>query len=142
MRAVEVMATIALETEHAALAEVLPLRMHAGPPASEEEALVQAACQLAARLPAATIVAVTHSGQAARLAAKYRPAQPILAPTSAPEVYRRLALVRGVMPLLVPPSADGVEALPDAVRRSARAHGWEGQRAVFVSRDRPWMGVL
>ena len=68
------------------------------------------------------MVTVTRTGETARLAARYRPAQPILAPTSDPKVYRRLALVRGV--------------------HAAREQGWEGKRAVFVSRDRVWKGVL
>jgi pyruvate kinase len=112
------------------------------PAASDEEALVQAACQLAARLPAAVIVTVTHSGETARLVAKYRPAQPILAPTGAPEVYRRLALVRDVTPLLLPGAADDLEATLDGVRGAARRYGWEGKAAVFVARDRLWKGVL
>jgi pyruvate kinase len=142
VRAVEVMAAIALETERAALHEALPFRVDSEPPISDEEAVVHAACQLAARLPAAVIVTVTHSGETARLAAKYRPAQPILAPTGAPEVYRRLALVRDVTPLLVPGSADDLEATLVGVRRAARHHGWEGTAAVFVARDRLWKDVL
>jgi pyruvate kinase len=74
--------------------------------------------------------------------AKYRPAQPILAPTGAPEVYRRLALVRDVTPLLLPGSADDLEATLEGVRGAARRHGWDGQAAVFVARDRLWKGVL
>jgi pyruvate kinase len=142
VRAVEVMAAIALETERAAAVVEPPPRADAVSPSGDEEALVQAACQLAARLPAAAIVAVTRSGRTARLAASYRPAQPIVAPTSDPEVYRRLALVRGVAPLLVPVSADDVEAALDAARRVVCEAGWEGRRAVFVSRDRVWTAAL
>lgn len=58
VRAVEVMTAIALETERAVLAEVPPLRADAARPASDEDAVVQAACQLSARLPAAAIVTV------------------------------------------------------------------------------------
>lgn len=142
VRAVQVMAAIALETERAALHAALPHRVDGEPAASDEEALVQAACQLAARLPAAVIVTVTHSGETARLVAKYRPAQPILAPTGVSEVYRRLALVRDVTPLLLPGSADDLEATLEGVRGAARHHGWDGQAAVFVARDRLWKGVL
>jgi pyruvate kinase len=142
VRAVQVMAAIALETERAALHAAPPHRADGEPPASDEEAMVQAACQLAARLPAAVIVTVTHGGETARLAARYRPAQPILAPTAAPEVYRRLALVRDVTPLLLPESADDLEATLAGVRRAARHLGWEGKTAVFVARDRLWRDVL
>ena len=142
VRAVHVMAAIALETERATLRQAWPHRGDGDPPASDEEAVVQAACQLAARLPAAVIVTVTHSGETARLAATCRPAQPILAPTGAPEVYRQLALVRGVTPLLLPGSADDLQATLDGVRRAAPHHGWEGKTAVFVARDRVWKEVV
>ena len=66
-RAVEVMATIALETENA-LREGSARRVDGDLPDSEEEAVVQAACQLAARLPAAVIVTVTPAAR--------RPASP------------------------------------------------------------------
>jgi pyruvate kinase len=142
LRAVQVMAAIARETEHAALHEARPHRMEDEAPSSDEEAVVQAACQLAARLPAAVIVTVTHGGETARLAAKYRPAQPILAPTGTPQVYRRLALVRDVTPLLLPESAADLQATLEGVRRAARRHGWQGKVAVFVARDRIWKEVL
>jgi pyruvate kinase len=142
VRAVQVMAAIAFETERAALGEAVACRVDSDSPASDEAAVVQAACQLAARLPAAVIVTLTHGGETARLAAKHRPAQPILAPTGVPEVYRRLALVRGVTPLLVPASAQDLEATLEAVRRTARQQGWEGRRAVFVSSDRVWTAAL
>jgi pyruvate kinase len=140
-RAVQVMVTIALETE-SALREGLAQRVDGDLPASEEAAVVQDACHLAARLPAAVIVTLTHDGETARLAAKHRPAQPILGAIDVPEVYRRLALVRGVTPLLVPAWARDHEATLTAVRRIGHHHGWEGQRAVFVSRDRVWTEVL
>ena len=142
VRAVQVMGAIALETERAALPEAPPRRADGQPPASDEDAVVQAACQLAARLPAAVIVTVTHGGETARLAASYRPEQPILAPTGTPEVYRRLALVRDVTPVLLPGPADDLEATLDGVRRAAGRHGWEGKTAVFVARDRLWKDVL
>jgi pyruvate kinase len=136
------MAAIALETERAALQEGLSPRVEHEPTTGDDEAAVNAACQLAALLPAAVIITVTRSGETARFAARYRPAQPILAPTGAPEVYRRLALVRGVIPLLLQAPAPDLEATLDAVRRAGRHHGWEGQRAVFVSRDRVWTEAL
>jgi pyruvate kinase len=140
-RAVEVMATIALETEAAGL-EAPARRADAARATGDEAAMAHAACQLAARLPAAVIVIVTRSGETARLAAQQRPAQPILAPTGAPEVYRRLALVRGVTPLLLPAEAGDLEALLAAVRRASHRYGWEGRRAVFLSRDKVWTETL
>lgn len=122
------------EVEAPHLGRCLRLGARQAPP----EAVVQAACQLAARLPADVIVTVTQQGETARLAAKYRPAQPILAPTGDLEVTRRLALIRGVTPLLLLASADDL----DAVRKAAHEHGWMDRRAVFVARDRVWTGAL
>jgi pyruvate kinase len=141
VRAVQVMASIALETEGAAL-EAPTARGDGEPVAGDGPAVVHAACQLATRLPAAVIVTITESGETARWAAHYRPASPILAPTDDPEVYRRLALVRGVTPLLLPASARDLEATLEGVRRAGRDHGWAGQRAVFVSSDRVWTEAL
>jgi pyruvate kinase len=142
VRAVQVMVEVALETERAVREEAGRPRGDGPAPAGEEDAVVEAACRLAARLPAAVIVTVTHSGETARLAARHRPGQPILAAASVPEVYRRLALVRGVTPLLVPAPSEDLAATLDTVRRAAQPHGWAGRPAVFVARERVWTEVL
>jgi hypothetical protein len=74
VRAVEVMAAIALETERGALPGSRPSGAPAEPPQSDEEAVVQAACQLASHRGVDVVVTVTRTGETARLAAKYRPA--------------------------------------------------------------------
>jgi pyruvate kinase len=142
VRAVQVMAAIAAETERAAL----PGPIHPGaavePPGSDEEAIAQAACELAARRRVDMIVTITGSGETARLAARHRPAQPIVAFTGDPEIHRRLALVRGVVPLLLPASSqDSAETL-EVVRRMAHERGWRDVRAVFAARDHLWTGIL
>jgi pyruvate kinase len=141
-RAVEVMAAIARETERDGLSDRPSPEMWSEPTASEEEAVVQAACQLAARRRADLILTIAHTGTTARLAAKYRPAQPIVALTGQPETYRRLALVRGVVPVVLsaPEPADGASL--EVARAVARERGWQGQRAVFVSRALLWIGAL
>jgi pyruvate kinase len=101
VRAVEVMATIARETEHGVLPDAAPA-CALEPPLTEEEAVVQAACELGARLCVDVIVTIATTGEAARVAARCRGPQPILALTSDQEVYRRLAVVRGVVPLVLP----------------------------------------
>jgi pyruvate kinase len=142
VRAVQVMDEVARETERAEPPAATPLDADGPPPASAEDAVVEAACRLAARLPAAVIVTVTHSGETARLAARHRPAQPILAAASAVEVYRRLALVRGVTPLLVPAPADDLAATLQTVRRAVQPQGWAGRPAVFIARERVWTDVM
>jgi pyruvate kinase len=139
LRAVEVMAAIALETERGALHVPRP---PGEPPRSDEEAVVQAACQLAAHRGVDVIITVTRTGETARLAAMHRPAQPIVALTGDPETRRRLVLVRGVLPLLLPASIRDPAETIEVARRAARERGWPEMRAVFVSHDRLWTGRL
>ena len=140
-RAVEVMAAIARETEAGLLSDAAPLRGMA-PPANDEEAVVQAACQLGVRLRSDVIVTITTSGDLARFAARCRIRQPVLALTDDRAAYRRLALVRGVVPLLASiPLRDADEPL-EAVGRVLRERGWQGKRAVLVTADRVWRATL
>jgi pyruvate kinase len=141
VRAVEVMAAIARETESDVLPDALPLRAMELP-LTGEEAVVQAACHLGARLRSDVIVTITATGETARFAAKCRTGQPILALTSDPETYRRLALVRGIVPLLLPaPVRDAAEPL-EAVRSVIHERGWRGKLAVLVTSDRVWRTTL
>jgi pyruvate kinase len=142
VRAVEVMAAVAVETEQGALHDPRPSGAWAEPPPSDEEAMVRAACQLAAHRGVEVIVTVTRTGETARLAARHRPAQPIVALTGDPETRRRLALVRGVLSLLSPASSQDPEQMLEGARRAARERGWPDMRAVFVSHDRLWTGRL
>ena len=134
MRAVEVMAAIAMETEN----DAPPYAPTSGAtePLTEEEAVVQAACQLASRLRTDVIVTMTQTGEAARFAAKCRTRQPILALTSDRATYRELALVRGAVPLLLPaPILHTTDPL-EAIRSVIHERGWQGKRAVLVSAER------
>jgi pyruvate kinase len=139
--AVEVMATIARETEQG----VLPDARRPGAvelPLTDEEAVVQAACELGVRLRVDVIVTIAPTGETARFAAKCRGPQPILALTNDREIYRRLAIVRGVVPILLPaPVQDTVELL-ESVRRVVHERGWGGKRAVLVTGDRLWRATL
>lgn len=144
IRAAQTMAAIIAETESAGL-RVTTLRAEepeGGPLPTEEEALAQVACQLAARLGAEAIVTLTREGATARFVAKYRPLPPILATTPRPDTYRRLALVRGVVPLLLPATARTTEEMMQAARAIARECGWQGRKAVFVSNTSVWRGEL
>jgi pyruvate kinase len=140
-RAVEVMAAIARDTEDSGLVEAPAVHATAASPA-EDEAVAQAACQLAGRLRSDVIVTITATGRTARLAAKCRPTQPILALTGDRSTYRQLALVRGVLPVSIPaPVADTAEPL-EAVRNVLHAQGWQGRRAVVLTADRVWSATL
>jgi pyruvate kinase len=84
------------------------------------EAVVRAACTVAAEIDAAAILSYTQSGATARRVAQYRPRAPIIAPTPHPETYRRLALVWGVTPLLTR-SQPTTDALIDGASGTALA---------------------
>ena len=141
VRAVEVMAAIARETEGGVLPDAPPLSSMELP-LTEKEAVVQAACQLGARLRSDVIVTITATGETARFAAKCRTRQPILALTSNRDTYRRLALVRGVVPLILPaPVREAGEPL-EAARSVTHERGWRGKRAVLVTADRVWRATL
>jgi pyruvate kinase len=141
-RAVEVMAAIARETERDGLPDRTSPETSSEPAPSEEEAVVQAACQLAGRRRSDLILTVARTGTTARLAAKYRPAQPIVALTGHPETYRRLALVRGVVPVFLSSPEPADAESPEVARAVARERGWQGLRVVFVSRALLWTGAL
>ena len=135
VRSVQTMAAIAVDTDRAGLRRGGESIEAASPPRSEHEAVVEAACRLAARLDVDVIATITQDGETARLAAKYRPRQPILAVTPQLPTFRRLALVRGVVPVLLATRGETREAMMEAARAVAREHGWGGRPGVFVARD-------
>jgi pyruvate kinase len=65
------------------------------------DALGRSACVLAEQMRAAAIVTVTHSGQTARVLARYRPDPQIVAITDSAKTLRRLSIVWGVRGVLV-----------------------------------------
>jgi pyruvate kinase len=96
VEAVEIMNRIILkmESEQHGLQRVLaqPLLTAAG----RHDALGRAACILAEQMDAASIVAVTHSGETARVLSRYRPDPAIIAVTLSPKVLRQLNITWGV----------------------------------------------
>lgn len=74
-----------------------------GPHAVESrlDALGRAACVLAEQMNAAAIITVTHSGETARVIARYRPRPKIIAITDRTKILRRLNLVWGVHGLVI-----------------------------------------
>ncbi|MCC6216891.1 MAG: pyruvate kinase [Polyangiaceae bacterium] len=107
-----------------------------GPPASVPdgtvpEAVAESACQLARTVRARVIVALTTSGDTARLVSKARPPVPILALSQQPRTLARLALAWGILPR-------PLELLRDADEMSRRAavllqeHGLAGPGDRFV----------
>jgi pyruvate kinase len=101
VRAVQVLDTILREAERTAP----PLPRVEAPAAQAVEhgrALCEAAVTLAERARAIAVVAVTGSGQTARMLAALRPSARVFAATASPQTGARLSLVWGVTPVVTP----------------------------------------
>lgn len=99
---VEVMDKILREAEKARAEEekIRPLPFASAATASVPEAVCQAAVRAGDSLPADAIIAITKSGDAARLVSKFRPTSPVLALTPEVGSYHQLSLSYGVIPLM------------------------------------------
>ncbi|KEP66585.1 UNVERIFIED_CONTAM: pyruvate kinase PyK1 [Hammondia hammondi] len=101
---VETMARICYEAEtcvdYPALYRAMCLAVP--PPISTQEAVARAAVETAECVNAAIILALTETGQTARLIAKYRPMQPILALSASESTIKHLQVIRGVTTMQVP----------------------------------------
>lgn len=73
-------------------------RLHAGMPASPDDAVSFAACQLAVRLGASAIIVRVRALKTALGIARFRPRIPLVMITDCPRLYQGLALVNGVAP--------------------------------------------
>lgn len=100
VKAVKVMANIALEAEKSAgiidFSSILP-----GVDGTIEEVMAQSACEASHNIKAKAIVTFTHSGNTARNISKYHPPTPIFALTPYIKTCRRLSLSWGVRPVVI-----------------------------------------
>jgi len=101
VKAVEMMARIAADTDAVFPTRPWRERLHRKETLTSTQAVAHAACQLAKDVNAAALVTSTQSGSTARLVSKYRPSKPILAPTPVTGTYRRMALYWGVQPVMI-----------------------------------------
>ncbi len=125
VEAVATMAAIAERAETMLLYDelfVARAREHAS---DTSEAIALAACQAAATIGAAAIVAATESGGTARRVSRLRTRTPIIAVTHSAKTWRQLALVWGVRPVLVDQVSD-VDTLVAHAVRAARTLGVAG----------------
>jgi pyruvate kinase len=93
VQAVEMMARIAQVTEKRLRALFAGAR---DVKATIADTIGNAACEIAARLNARLIIAMTSSGYTARMIARHRPPTPICAITLSERAQRRLALIWGI----------------------------------------------
>jgi pyruvate kinase len=102
VEAVQIMNRIILKAESVLREGPRPPRANDMLMGDQHDALGRAACLLAEQMHAAAIVAVTHSGQTARVLARYRPDPPIIAITDTDTTLRALNLVWGIQGMVVP----------------------------------------
>jgi pyruvate kinase len=119
--AVQMMDRIARRTERALDFPALLAQHLRGPALSITDAISQGACEIAADLCAAAILASTTSGQTARMISRNRPESRIVGATANPATYRQLALCWGVHPVLCAPTHNTDEMLREAVERALEA---------------------
>ncbi|HMJ11531.1 MAG TPA: pyruvate kinase [Polyangiaceae bacterium] len=98
---------------------------------SSPEALAGAACEVAARVGARLIVALTASGGTARLVSKARPGVPVIALSFEESTLRRLALLWGVEPRTLAIESD-LEKLVADTRRHLTESGRLSKGDCFV----------
>lgn len=98
--AVEVMARIAEQAERDAFEMNVYSDIAYDVNDATTNAICDAACTTAKDVHAKAIIAVTKSGQTARLMAKFRPYEPIIAATPEEKTFHQLSLSWGVYPVL------------------------------------------
>lgn len=81
-------------------------------------AICDAACTTAKDLEAKAIVAITLSGETARLVSKFRPKEMIIAATPSLKTYHQLALSWGVSPVLTSKQTSEEALIDDAIYRA------------------------
>ena len=101
VRAVAEMASIARATEKALPFRKLGRRGAARARRSLDGAISEAAVEIARRVKAGAIIAVTSSGGTARATAVHRPEMMLIGATHRKQTGRQLALVWGVMPISI-----------------------------------------
>jgi pyruvate kinase len=99
--AVQIMNRIILKVEAEQYGSERVPAGEAGTVEGRHDALGRAACILAEQMNAAAIVAVTHSGQTARVLSRYRPDPAIVAITLEPKVLRQLNIAWGVRGMVI-----------------------------------------
>lgn len=87
------------------------------------DATCEAACNMAAGLGAACIVAFTETGGTAMRMVRWRPARPVICLTPHLDTARRMALVWGVEPVLADEAVDGTDNM---VAEAIKAAGHSG----------------
>lgn len=105
---------------------------------SREEAVAQAAVELAEDVGATAIITCTMGGFTARMVAKRRPRQELLATTPDPVTQRRLAPLWGIRALRMDPPEDFVAIEREAITRALQAGLVQPGDAVVLTAGLPF----
>jgi pyruvate kinase len=136
--AVRMMERVAQRTEEVLdFKRLLDERVRNAPAHGITDAISQGACEIAADLGAAAILASTTSGQTARMISRNRPEALIVGATANRATYRQLALCWGVHPLLCAPTHNTDEMLREAVARALEAKLVRAGDTVVISAGVP-----
>ena len=106
LEAVQIMDRIIKKIESEHIGRARPLDGPLGGVESQHDALGRAACVLAEQMNAAAIVAVTRTGETARVVSHYRPKPQIIAITDRATILRRLNLTWGVHGMVIEQLSD------------------------------------
>jgi pyruvate kinase len=106
LEAVQIMDRIIKKVESEHIGRARPLDGPLGGVESQHDALGRAACVLAEQMNAAAIVAVTRTGETARVVSHYRPKPQIIAITDRATILRRLNLTWGVHGMVIEQLSD------------------------------------
>jgi len=98
------------------------------------EAICEAAATAAKAIKAKAIVALTESGNTARLISHHRPTVPIVALTSSEQIRRQMALFWGVLPYVMTPHRDTDQRIQEAQKLiKQRGLARRGDRLVILT---------
>ncbi len=123
LEAVQIMNRIIRKVEGEHLAQRRALDQRSGVVESRLDALGRAACVLAEQMNAAAIVAVTHTGNTARVVSRYRPKPRIIAITDRPKIQRRMNLVWGVQGMVIENLKDDSDKALRSIQEALVASG-------------------
>ncbi len=130
---VQYLGKVAMEAEKTFEFEEYKLRLRNSDRLTLPDAVSYAACAAAIKVNASAIIACSHTGNSARLIAKYRPQQPLFAASSDEGALRRMCLVWGLMPVRLPPRKQGESELDLAMHTLEERYAFpRGARAVIT----------
>ncbi len=136
VEAVQMMARVALkvESDHLYLKAEKGKRHMKGPALGVVDAVTSEAVDVADRIGAKCIVALTHSGFTAAMVARYKPVQPLIAFTPDETISRQLLLSYGCAPVINKNSHTFTDAM-DEVRKFAleKKLAKKGDKVVVVA---------